>query len=378
MGVSEAFGKAREYAQQAILLDNNVAEAHLAVANSAFWCEWDFAKCGEAIKKAIHLSPGTSSIHGFNSLYLMASGRLDEAIIEAKLAAKLDPLSLKGKFHLGEIYYRSERYIEAIEIFDEILKENPYYKQASIFKAWSYLFLEDYKSAIKIFSHIPITVEKSLTFYGGLAIAHHKRNQIDKILECLQNFKSEVDKGNRHWLNYNYTLLFRALGENEKMFEYLEKCLEHKDTPLIFINVDPVWKEFRNDPVFIELVEKFFVSEKKDRIVSLKTDTREKLEINLNKLIFIEAQENYSKVVWTEGDKIREKLLRVTLKNIEHQIVDANIIRCHRSYIINTGVKFTILGNSNGYRLKSRLIKQTIPVSRSLGKEIVSKMKGPE
>ena len=194
----------------------------------------------------------------------------------------------------------------------------------------------------------------------------------------MKNFKSEVDKGNRHWLNYNYTLLFRALGEHKKMFEYLGKCLEQKDTPLIFINVDPVWKEFRNDPVFIELVEKFFVSEKKDRIVSLKTDTREKLELNLNKLIFIEAQENYSRVVWSEGDKTREKLLRVTLKNIEDQVVDANIIRCHRSFIINTGVKYTILGNSNGYRLRSKLIEQTIPISRSLGKEIVSKLKGTQ
>jgi len=375
MAVSEAFGKAREYAQQAILLDENIAEAHLAVANSAFWCEWDFEKCGNSIKKAIHLSPGTSSIHGFNSLYLMAIGMLDEAIIEAKLAAKLDPLSLKGKFQLAEIYFRSERFIEAIEIFDEILMENSFYTQASIFKAWSHLFLGDHKSAMEIFSRIPITNEESITFFGGLAIAYNKRNQIDKILECLKNFNSEVEKGNRHWLNYNYTLLFRALDEKDKMFEYLGKCLQQKDTPLIFINVDPVWKEYRNDPAFIELVEKSFVSEKKDNIVSLKTDTREKLEINLRKLLYIEAQENYSNVVWTEGEKVQEKLLRVTLKNIEGQIEDTNVVRCHRSFIINTGVDFTILGNSNGYRLKSKLIQQTIPISRSLGKEIVSKLK---
>jgi len=228
---------------------------------------------------------------------------------------------------------------------------------------------------MEIFSRIPITNEESITFFGGLAIAYNKRNQIDKILECLKNFNSEVEKGNRHWLNYNYTLLFRALDEKDKMFEYLGKCLQQKDTPLIFINVDPVWKEYRNDPAFIELVEKSFVSEKKDNIVSLKTDTREKLEINLRKLLYIEAQENYSNVVWTEGEKVQEKLLRVTLKNIEGQIEDTNVVRCHRSFIINTGVDFTILGNSNGYRLKSKLIQQTIPISRSLGKEIVSKLK---
>ena len=305
----------------------------------------------------------------------MATGKLDEALIEAQVATKLDPLSLKGKFRLGELYFRSERFIEAIEIFDEILSENSFFKQASIFKAWSHLFLGDPEPAADIFSKIPVTDNKSMSFYGGLAFAYYKLKRIDKVLECLQNFKTEVAKGNLHWLNYNYTLIFRALGETEKMFEYLEKCLKEKNTPLIFINVDPVWNELRSDPRFIDLVNKSFVTDKKDRIVLIKTDTREELEINLNNLLYIEAQENYSNVVWMDEDRVIEKLLRVTLKKIEDQIIDDNIIRCHRSYIINSKVKFKILGNSNGYRLKSELFHHAIPISRSLGKEIVNKLK---
>jgi adenylate cyclase len=375
MEVSQAFEKAKEYASKTNLMDENVAETHLALANSSFWCDWDFENTGSSIKKAIRLNPGTSSIHGFNSVFLMASGKLDEALIEARLATKLDPLSLKGKFRLGEIYYRSEQYIEAIELFDEILSEHTFFNQANIFKAWSHLFLGDLDLAISIFRKIPITPGESITFYGGLAFAYYKKMQYDKVLDCLKNFNSEVDKGNPHWLNYNYTLIFRALGETEKMFKSLEKGLEEKNTPLIFINVDPVWNEFRSDPAFIELVEKSFVPEKKDRIAHIKTDTKEELTLNLNQLLYIEAQENYSRVVWIDHDELQERLLRVTLKNIETQIIDDNIVRCHRSYIINTKVRFTILGNSNGYRLKSKFLKETIPISRSLGKEIVGKLK---
>jgi len=375
MEVSQAFEKVKEYAGKTNLMDENVAETHLALANSSFWCDWDFENTGNSIKKAIQLNPGTSSIHGFNSVFLMASGKLDEALIEARLANKLDPLSLKGKFRLGEIYYRSERYVEAIELFDEILSEHTFFNQANIFKAWSHLFLGDMDLAISIFKKLPITPDKSITFYGGLAFAYYKKMQYDKVLDCLQDFKSEVNKGNRHWLSYNYTLIFRALGETAKMFNSLEKCLEEKDTPLIFINVDPVWNEFRSDPTFIELVEKSFVPEKKDRIAQIKTDTKEELTLNLNSLLLIEAQENYSRVVWIDHGELQERLLRATLKNIETQIVDSNIIRCHRSYIINTKVKFDILGNSNGYRLKSKFLKDTIPISRNLGKEIVGKLK---
>jgi adenylate cyclase len=375
MSVKEAFNKVKEYVKIANLLDDSVAETHLALANSLFWCDWDFENSGKSIKKAIQLSPGTSSIHGFNSTFLMATGKLDEAIIEAKLSTKLDPLSLKAKARLAEIYYRSERFVEAIDIFDEILSENSFFQQASIFKAWSHLFLGDYDLAIEIFKNIPVTSGESLIFHGGLAFAYYKQKQYDKVLECMKNFKSEVARGNLHWLNYNYTLLYRALGENEMMFEFLDKSLAEKNTPLIFINVDPVWNEFRSDPKFIEIIRKSFISEKKDRIVSIKADTKEELEINLNNLLYIEAQENYSKVVWIDDDKPKEKLLRVTLKNIENQITDKNILRCHRSFIINANVKYSILGNSNGYHLKSKFLQNTIPVSRSLGKEIIDKLK---
>ncbi len=178
-----------------------------------------------------------------------------------------------------------------------------------------------------------------------------------------------------HWLNFNYTLIFRALEETEKMYEYLEMCLEMKDTPLIFINVDPVWNEFRDDPHFTTLLEKSFVPAKRDRIIQIQTDTREVFTINLENLVYVEAQENYSKIVWTVDDEVKEKLLRVTLKKIEDQLTDNAIVRCHRSYIINTKVNFVIQGNSNGYCLESDLVKHTIPISRSIGKEIVRKLK---
>jgi len=191
----------------------------------------------------------------------------------------------------------------------------------------------------------------------------------------MHRFISEVSSGTLHWLNYNYTLLYRALGETEKMFEYLERSLAEKNTPLVFINVDPVWNEFREDPQFIELLKKSFDPAGKDQIKKIRTDTKEEFVINLNKLVYVEAQENYSKIVWADNKTAKEKLLRATLKLIENQIVDNDIVRCHRSFIINTKVDFSIGGNSNGYWLEFDLIKKTIPISRSIGKEIVQKIK---
>ena len=375
MEADEAFRKAKEYAITSNQIDKGLAETHLSLAQSSFWGDWDFENTGIYIKTAIGLSPGTSSIHGFNSLFLMATGKMEEAEIEAHLAAKLDPLSITGKFRLGELFYRSERFIEAVEIFEEILAENIYFKQASIFKGWCHLFLGDFEMAVSTFRNIPITSDESIIFYGGLAFAYNKKMKYDEVLKCFRDFSSEVSGGSLHWLNYNRTLMLRALGEKEKMYESLEICLAEKNTPLIFINVDPVWNEYREDPRFIELLKNAFDQEGKDQITRIKTDTKEEFVINLRNLVYVEAQENYSKIVWTDNKTIREKLLRVTLKLIEAQVVDHVIVRCHRSYIINTHVGFTVLGNSNGYQLKSDLIEHTIPISRSIGKEIVQKLK---
>ena len=164
---------------------------------------------------------------------------------------------------------------------------------------------------------------------------------------------------------------------NREVFEsLLEKSLDERITPLIFIRVDPVWGEFKNNARYISLVEKTFIPEKRDRIVCIQSDTRETLEINLRQLVFVEAQENYSRFAWLKGDEIKERILRVTLKKIEDQIVSGNIVRCHRSYIINTNFPYTIRGNSNGYRLTSKQFRDVIPISRSLGKEIVARLKG--
>jgi TolB-like protein/DNA-binding LytR/AlgR family response regulator len=375
MTAATAFQKAKELAQKTNLLDENIAETHLALALSSFWHDWDFEQAGESVKRAIRLSPGNASIHGFNAVFLMATGDLEEGLVEAQLATRLDPLSLKEKFQLGELHYRSERFVEAIRLFGEVLSESPFYKEAGIMKAWSHLLIGEYERAIEIFRSIRITADSSITLFGGLAMTYRKMGQLDKVVECMKDFRYAVESGYDHWLSYNYTLLFRALDETDKMFEHLEISLAEKITPLIFLQVDPVWKDFRDDERFSELIDRTFVPEKKDRIVTIQSDTKESFKINLRKLVFIEAQENYSRLVWKEKGEIHEKLLRVTLRHIEDQLDGTPIIRCHRSYMINLQYPFTIHGNSNGYRLKSPYFRESIPISRSLGKQVVARLR---
>jgi hypothetical protein len=111
-----------------------------------------------------------------------------------------------------------------------------------------------------------------------------------------------------------------------------------------------------------------------DNQVTLYSDTSESLTFNFPDLLFVEADDNYSTVVWKDSDGVRKKLLRVNLKNIEAQLNNSFTLRCHRSFIVNVHAIGAISGNTNGYKLRIRDTDFSIPVSRPKGKEVMDKI----
>ncbi len=113
---------------------------------------------------------------------------------------------------------------------------------------------------------------------------------------------------------------------------------------------------------------------KSDNQVTLYSDTSESLSFNFPDLLFVEADDNYSTIVWKEAEGIRKKLLRVNLKSIESQLNNSFTLRCHRSFIVNVNAIGAISGNTNGYKLRIRDTDFSIPVSRPKGKEVMDKI----
>ncbi len=113
---------------------------------------------------------------------------------------------------------------------------------------------------------------------------------------------------------------------------------------------------------------------KSSNTVTIFSDTSETLTFKLSDLLFIEADDNYSTVIWKNGSGVEKKLLRINLKNIERQLNNSFTIRCHRSYIVNVHAIATISGNANGYKLHIRDSEFAIPVSRPKGREVMEKI----
>lgn len=90
---------------------------------------------------------------------------------------------------------------------------------------------------------------------------------------------------------------------------------------------------------------------------------------NINLLItdvaFIKSADNYVEIVFNEGDQLKSKLIRNTLKNIEHQLKPySNFVRCHRICIVNSHYIEKLNKDFNNHWLSIKGYDERIPVSR--------------
>jgi hypothetical protein len=114
-----------------------------------------------------------------------------------------------------------------------------------------------------------------------------------------------------------------------------------------------------------------------EKIVQFRFDNeKDRLELALKNLVCVEGSDNYSAFYYYKDDKFRKDLFRVTLKSVEDQLSDsADLIRCHKSFIVNITYIRRVSGNAQGYRLHVQDLNFEVPVSRKFPREMLEKIR---
>ena len=94
---------------------------------------------------------------------------------------------------------------------------------------------------------------------------------------------------------------------------------------------------------------------------------KDALTVSVNDLLFIESADNYSEIVFFQNEKTKKTLLRGSLSRFEEQAHHPDIVRCHRSYVVNLGQVEGISGNAQGYKLQLKNWASPVPVARRYG-----------
>ncbi len=111
------------------------------------------------------------------------------------------------------------------------------------------------------------------------------------------------------------------------------------------------------------------------QITFVAENNKDTLIVSVDDLQFIESADNYSEVVYVADNKIRKVLLRGSLTRFEEQAHHPDIIRCHRSYVVNLRQVESVSGNAQGYKLRLKNYPTPIPVARRYGDIVASYFK---
>ncbi len=77
-----------------------------------------------------------------------------------------------------------------------------------------------------------------------------------------------------------------------------------------------------------------------------------KFSVNKENLLYLESTENYVTICYLNKGKVSKYLLRDTMKRLEENFAGSDIIRCHRSYIVNFDKVKVIRKDRDGLRLE--------------------------
>lgn len=100
----------------------------------------------------------------------------------------------------------------------------------------------------------------------------------------------------------------------------------------------------------------------------------ERLLLKPGELLYLTGADNYVEVHFRVSGEAKTRLLRGTLRAFLEQADHPDILRCHRSWIVNLQHLVDLSGNAQGYRLTLRGVERTIPVSRSYAGRVLKRL----
>ncbi len=158
---------------------------------------------------------GTNSLEG---QFLLHAGKADEALAQLQKTSELEPNFWMPHFFASSAYIEKGMFAEAIAESDK-------------------------EKVLSGGNVIP---------FGAYALAKSgKSAEARAVLEELLKLSKT-----RYVPPYNIALVYNGLEERANALEWLEKAYQQRNPKMTFLKVEPKWDNLRNEPRFIDLMQR--------------------------------------------------------------------------------------------------------------------------
>ena len=243
----DVYPKAREAALRAIAIDADLADARSLYADILTWYDWDFAAAEREYLKTMELDP--LNVLGY-ALFLSTRERHDEAIslVEARLAA--DPQDPYVRINAGWRYLSAGQPDKAIAAAIAAAG----HRDSFPLMGWSRLAQNDADAAVDIFEAAIESDGRTPGNVANLAVAYYRSDRPadgEQLLEELEEFAIDNDVSPALLAGVCF-----SAGDADRGFALLDKAFEQRRRDMIFLRVTETLRGYRDDPRYLELIEK--------------------------------------------------------------------------------------------------------------------------
>jgi serine/threonine protein kinase len=248
MDPGPGFRRAQTDAEQAIALDPNSAAGYLAWANIRLFHDFDWEGAEAALNKAAALEPGSVELLFSRADLADVWGHLDEAIQLRKRSVALDPLCSSCYLFLGSDLYETGQYDEANAALQKALDLNPQQGFVHFVRGQSLLARGRPQEALVEMQQEPNEGLK----LAGEAFAYHSLGHQQASEAALKELIASHGNDGA----YQIAQVYAYRGEVDKALEWLNRAYEQRDSGLMGLKSDGLFKGLRQNPRYIQLLEK--------------------------------------------------------------------------------------------------------------------------
>lgn len=233
------------------------------------------------------------------------------------------------------------------------------------------------------FEPFGLTAEKHILFFVSLGFGM-VTFLVTVIFEIINIYLLKIDKESPSWtfLKWffntliliffiaigNYVFLYILQDQSSIRWNYLLTMIGNTyaigSFPIAFsgfLHLERTYKKNTQHAINIKVHKQ---STSVNSLITLPSSSDKSLSFHEEEILFLEAKENYVRIVFTRKGKLNEELLRNTLKDSQNHLTEA-FIKCHRSFIVNRNKVEKVDGNAQGLVLTISHTEQRVPVSRS-------------
>ena len=250
--VHEGHALAKQYARQALQLDDSLAEAHASLAWSLFIYDWDWASADAEFRRAIQCDPQYAPAHQWYQFLLASRGQVEQALVEGLTAVELDPGSVSARRSIGWGYIYARRYDQARFHLDRAIAMNPNAEETYRVLGVTLALEGNYGESERVLREAAAMPEAGSYTMASLGYSLARAGHTDEARSILRSLEEQARIGYVSPVAFATILL--GLGDVDRALDWADAALEERRGWLAYLRVNPVMDPMRGHPRFDALV----------------------------------------------------------------------------------------------------------------------------